>query len=250
MDRPNLTLPFGQDELIKAVVAANPRTIVVIAAGAPVDMQTIDSVAPAIIYSWFNGSEGGTALADVLFGDVNPSGKLPLSFPAKLSDSPAHALNAYPGDSSVTYSEGILVGYRWFDTKNIKPTYCFGYGLSYTEFDYSNLKTDNTEYKAGDNIKVSLTLKNTGNCDGSEVVQLYVSDLEPKVMKATKELKAFEKLRVAKGAETIVNLELNASDLSYFDESQMNWVLSPGNYKILVGSSSQDIRAEKIITIK
>jgi beta-glucosidase len=250
MDRPDLALPFGQNELIKAVVAANPRTIVVIVAGAPVEMQTVDSIAPAILYSWFNGSEGGTALADVLFGDVNPSGKLPFTFPAKLNDSPAHAMNAYPGDSTVSYSEGILVGYRWFDTKNIKPTYCFGYGLSYTEFNYSGLTTDKPEYRSGDKIKVALNLKNTGNREGFEVVQLYVSDMEPKVMKAAKELKAFKKIPVAIGAETFVNLELNASDLSYFDESQMKWVLSPGKYKIRVGSSSQDMRAETVITIK
>jgi beta-glucosidase len=248
-DRPNLILPFGQDELVKAVAAANPKTIVVVAAGAPVAMQAIDSVSSAILYSWYNGSEGGTALADVLFGDVNPSGKLPLTFPAKIEDSPAHSLNAYPGDSSVTYKEGILVGYRWFDTKNVQPVYCFGFGLSYTNFTYNELTTDKQSYADKDKIHVSLKVKNTGSRDGYEVVQFYISDMEPKVLKAAKELKAFRKIMVRKGAEENVEVDIKAADLAYFDDSQMKWMISPGKYKIMAGSSSQDIRVSSIITI-
>ncbi len=249
-DRKDITLPFGQDELIKAVIAANPRTIVVVVAGAPVGLQTVDSIAPAIVYSWFNGSEGGSAVADVLFGNVNPSGKLPFSLPAKLEDSPAHALNAFPGDSVVTYTEGIFVGYRWFDTKNINPTFCFGHGLSYTQFDYSTLSTNKQEYASDETIEVSFKLKNIGDTDGLEVAQLYVSDMDPKVEKAAKELKAFAKVNVDKGAEVPVTLKIKAGDLAYFDENTMKWVVTPGKYKIQVGSSSRDIRLTSVISVK
>ena len=139
-DRKNLNLPFGQDALIKAVCAANPNTIVVVVAGAPVDLHVIDSCASTILWSWFNGSQAGYALADVILGKVNPSGKLPFTIPVKLNDSPAHALGTFPGNEKAEYSEGILVGYRWFDTKDIAPAYCFGYGLSYTDFTYGNPK--------------------------------------------------------------------------------------------------------------
>jgi beta-glucosidase len=248
-DRTALTLPFGQDELIKAVTAANPKTIVVVVAGAPVDMQTINGSASAILYSWFNGSEGGNALADVLFGAVNHSGKLPLTFPAALKDSPAHALGTFPGDSTATYAEGILVGYRWFDTKKIDPAYCFGHGLSYTDFAYSNVKTDKQSYRADEKIRISVNVKNTGSVPGAEVVQIYVSDMDPKVMKAAKELKAFRKVLVPKGATIAVTLEINASDLAWFNETDGKWVVSPGKYAIHAGSSSRDIRASAAITI-
>ncbi len=249
-DRTSLVLPFGQDELIKAVCIANPNTVIVVVAGAPLDLQQTEASGSAILWSWFNGSEGGHAIADIIFGKVNPSGKLPFTFPASIEQSPAHALDAFPGDSNEVYQEGILVGYRWFDTKNISPLYCFGYGLSYSDFTYSNLKTDKDNYEENAKISVSLKLKNAGKMDGLEVLQLYVSDMNPKVPKASKELKAFKKVLVPAGKEIAVNFELSASDLAYYDESLKKWNISPGKYKIQLGSSSRDIRATSEITIK
>jgi beta-glucosidase len=249
-DRTSLLLPFGQDELIKAVCAANHNTIIVVVAGAPVDLHEADASGNAILWSWFNGSEGGHAIADVILGTINPSGKLPFTIPSSLDHSPAHALAAFPGDSSEVYKEGILVGYRWFDTKKILPMFCFGYGLSYTDFSYSDLKTNKNTYGADEKISVSMKLKNTGMRDGMETVQIYASDLNPKILKASKELKAFKKVLVQAGKEIEITMEIAASDLSYFDESLNRWNLSPGKYSILAGSSSRDIRATCDMTIK
>jgi beta-glucosidase len=248
-DRPDLTLPFGQDALIKAVTAANPNTVIVVVAGAPVDLQMAESSSSALLWSGFNGSEGGNALADVILGKVNPSGKLPFTIPASLKDSPAHALDAFPGKGEENYTEGILVGYRWFDTKNIQPMYCFGHGLSYTRFDYSTVQTDKKGYSGEDVIKISVKVNNKGNLDGLETVQLYVSDLGQGVNKAKQELKAFKKVQVLSGKGIDVTLELPASDLSWFDEKQMKWVLTPGNYRLSAGSSSRDIRGSVDINI-
>jgi beta-glucosidase len=248
-DRPDLTLPFGQDELIKAVTAANPNTVIVVVAGAPVDLHTAESSSSALLWSGFNGSEGGNALADVILGKVNPSGKLPFTIPANLKDSPAHALDAFPGKGEENYAEGILVGYRWFDTKNIQPMYCFGHGLSYTQFDYSAVQTDKKDYSGEDVIEISVKVNNKGNLDGLETVQLYVSDLGQGVNKAKQELKAFKKVQVPSGKGIDVTLELRASDLSWFDEKQMKWVLTPGQYRLSAGSSSRDIRGSVDINI-
>lgn len=248
-DRTDLTLPFGQDELIKAVTAANPNTVIVVVAGAPVDLHTAESSASALLWSGFNGSEGGNALADVILGRVNPSGKLPFTIPASLKDSPAHALDAFPGQGEENYAEGILVGYRWFDTKNIRPMYCFGHGLSYTQFDYSGLQTDKKDYSAEDVIKISVKVNNKGSRDGLETVQLYVSDLAEGVNKAKQELKAFKKVQVPSGKGIDITMELHATDLSWFDEKQMKWVLTPGKYRISAGSSSRDIRGSVEIDI-
>ncbi|MCB0471458.1 MAG: glycoside hydrolase family 3 C-terminal domain-containing protein, partial [Flavobacteriaceae bacterium] len=192
----SLALPFGQEELIEKVLEVNPNTIVVMIAGAPFDINTIREQSHALVWSWFNGSEGGNALADVLLGTVNPSGKLPWTMPKNIADSPAHATNSFPGDSTVVYKEGILVGYRWFDTKNIEPLYPFGYGLSYTTFDLSDLNTDKKEYGPDDTIIAEVRVRNTGNRAGKEVVQLYVSKPDSQVERADKELKGFDKLLV------------------------------------------------------
>ncbi|OCX54871.1 glycosyl hydrolase [Mucilaginibacter sp. PPCGB 2223] len=249
-DRADLSLPFGEQELVNAVTAANPNTIIVVIAGAPYDLNEIKKNNHTIIWSWFNGSEGGNALADVITGKVNPSGKLPFTFPAKLDDSPAHALNTFPGKNlTADYKEGILVGYRWFDTKKIEPLYCFGYGLSYTSFKYSAIKTDKKSYKNNENITTSLRVSNNGKYSGKETVQLYVSKLNPKAEKAEKELKAFKKVAVNRGSSAQVALNFKAADLAYFDESVKKWVVEPGQYKISVGASSRDIRASAIITV-
>lgn len=242
-DRKNLELPFGEQALVDAVTAANPNTIIVIMAGAPYDLGKIKETNHTIVWSWFNGSEAGNALADVLKGVINPSGKLPFTFPASLHDSPAFALNTYPGENLETnYKEGILVGYRWYDTKKIEPQYCFGYGLSYTTFAYSALHTDKKQYKTGDKIRVAVNIKNTGKVTGKETVQLYISKVNSKVLRAEKELKAFKKILVQPGQTATVSLNINANSLAYFDDEQHKWITEPGEYRIMTASSSKDIR--------
>jgi beta-glucosidase len=242
-DRADLTLPFGEQVLVDAVTAANPNTIIVVVGGAPYDLGKIKKNNHTIVWSWYNGSENGNALADVLTGKVNPSGKMPFTFPASLSESPAHALNAYPGKGlKVDYKEGILVGYRWFDTKNIEPLYSFGYGLSYTDFDYADLHTDKSNYKAADLITATLKLKNTGKYGGKETVQLYISKTGgSKVSRAEKELKAFRKVWVVPGQTVDVSLRIPVKDLAYYDVSTKKWVVEPGEYELLAGTSSRSI---------
>lgn len=249
-DRKDLELPFGQEALIEAVLEVNPNTIVVMIAGAPFDINNIKEQASTLVWSWFNGSEGGNALADVLLGTVNPSGKLPWTMPKKLEDSPAHATNSFPGDETLTYDEGILVGYRWFDTKNIEPLYPFGYGLSYTNFDFSDLKTDKNTYSESDTIKVSFNIKNMGDMDGKEVAQLYVSDPESSVEKATQELKGFKKVMVKSGSTENVTILLPAKELAYYDITKKSWVVEPGAYTLKIGKSSRNIVAETTISVE
>ncbi len=248
-DRASLKLPFGQEELISKVLEVNPNTIVVVIAGAPFDLNSIEEKSSALVWSWFNGSEGGNALADVLLGKVNPSGKLPWTMPVNLEDSPAHATNSFPGNESVTYSEGILVGYRWFDTKNIEPLYPFGYGLSYTNFEFSDLKTDKESYNATDVIEVTFSLKNSGAMDGKEVAQVYVSDLESQVEKAAQELKGFKKVFLKSGASENVSILLPVKELAYYNEVKKEWVIEPGTYTIKIGYSSRAIKDEVSIKI-
>jgi beta-glucosidase len=202
-----------------------------------------------LIWSWFNGSEGGNALADVILGTVNPSGKLPWTMPKKLEDSPAHATHSFPGDNTVVYEEGILVGYRWFDTKNIEPLYPFGYGLSYTGFEFSGLKTDKENYAADQTITVSVHVKNTGDVDGKEVVQLYVSDPESSIKKAAKELKGFEKITLKVGEAQKVTIQLPVKELAYYHAGKRTWEVEPGTYILKIGSSSRDIKEEVTITV-
>ena len=249
-DRRDLKLPFGQEELIQKVIAVNPNTIVVMVAGAPFDIDAVSKQTKALVWSWFNGSEGGNALADVLLGKVNPSGKLPWTMPKKLMDSPAHATNSFPGDKTVNYAEGILVGYRWFDTKKIEPLYPFGYGLSYTNFTLDNAKTDKTSYSLKETITVSVDVKNTGKADGKEVVQLYVSKSDSKVSRADKELKGFQKTEVKAGGTNTVKINLEVKELSYYDAASKKWKLEPGKYTLKIGNSSRDIKKEIVITIK
>ncbi|WP_163409923.1 glycoside hydrolase family 3 C-terminal domain-containing protein [Flavobacterium ajazii] len=249
-DRRDLKLPFGQEELIQKVLAVNPNTIVVMVAGAPFDIDTVSKKTKALVWTWFNGSEGGNALADVLLGKVNPSGKLPWTMPKKLMDSPAHATKSFPGDKVVKYKEGILVGYRWFDTKKIEPLYPFGYGLSYTNFTLDNAKTDKDSYSLTDRIVVSVDVKNTGKVDGKEVVQLYVSKPDSKVLRAAQELKGFRKVDVKTGETTTVKIILEVNELAYYDTESKKWVLEPGKYTLRLGNSSRDIQKEIVITIK
>jgi beta-glucosidase len=250
-DRADLSLPFGEQTLVDAVTAANPNTIIVVVGGAPYDIGKIKKNNHTIVWSWYNGSENGNALADVLTGKVNPSGKMPFTFPASLSESPAHALNAYPGNGlKVNYKEGILVGYRWFDTKNIEPLYSFGYGLSYTDFDYGDLHTDKSNYKATDFITATLKLKNTGKYGGKETVQLYISKSGgSKVSRAEKELKAFRKVWVVPGQTVDVSLRIPVKDLAYYDVNAKKWVVEPGEYQLLAGTSSRSILQKSKINV-
>jgi len=242
-DRKTLALPFGEQALVNAVTAANPNTIIVIIAGAPYDLNEIAKSNHTIVWSWFNGSEAGNALADVLKGVINPSGKMPFTFPVSLNDSPAFALNSYPGENlNTTYKEGILVGYRWYDTKNIAPLYCFGYGLSYTEFTYTGISTNKKNYKPGDKIAVAVKVKNTGAVVGKEIVQLYVKKINSSILRADKELKAFKKVLIAPAATAEVAMNINVNDLAYYDDKLNKWVVEPGEYKIMAASSSKDIR--------
>ena len=249
-DRSSLKLPFGQEELINKVRAVNPNTIVVLIAGAPFDIVDLSQKSPTLVWSWFNGSEGGNALVDVLLGKVNPSGKLPWTMPKKIEDSPAHATNSFPGDKTVTYKEGILVGYRWFDTKKIEPLYPFGYGLSYTSFAFENAKTDKKLYAANETIAVSVTVKNTGKVDGQEVVQLYASKSDSKIERAAQELKGFEKVLVKAGSSETITIQVPVKELAYYNVETKKWTVEPGNYTFKLGSSSRDIKNEIQISIK
>ena len=249
-DRRNLKLPFGQEELIKKIIAVNPRTIVVVIAGAPFEIEDLSKKTSALVWSWFNGSEGGNALADVLLGKVNPSGKLPWTMPKKLMDSPAHATNSFPGEKAVNYAEGILVGYRWFDTKNIAPLYPFGYGLSYTSFAFDNAKADKTSYAQNETISVTVEVKNTGKVDGKEVVQLYAAKSDSKITRAAKELKGFKKALVKSGSTNTVTIQVPVKELAYYDVAAKKWTVEPGKYILKVGNSSRDIKKEIPVTIK
>jgi beta-glucosidase len=244
-DRKDLSLPFGEQALIDAVTAANPRTVIIVVGGAPYDLNAIQQKQPAILWSWYNGSENGNALADVLVGKVNPSGKLPFTFPVTLSDAPAHSggPEAYPGvDLRETYKEGILVGYRWYDTKKIKPLYPFGYGLSYSSWSLSDMKVS-VSPENDETISVNVKLKNTGRYDGKQTVQVYVAKKNSKVDRALKELKGFKKVFVPAGGTVDVRIDVPKKDLAYFDTGSGKWVLEPGQYAVLVGTSSRDIDA-------
>lgn len=250
-DRADLDLPFGQEELIEKVLEANPNTIVVMIAGAPFDISSVKERSSALIWSWFNGSEGGNALADVILGNINPSGKLPWTMPKNLNDSPAHATNSFPGNKVVSYDEGILVGYRWFDTKNVAPLYPFGYGLSYTTFDIKNARVDKDRpYLLDEIIFLAVDVENTGNVDGKEVVQLYTTKEASKIERASKELKGFKKVNVNTGQTNTVTFALPVKELAYYSVEKSSWEVEPGNYILKVGNSSRSIKTEISIEIE
>lgn len=250
-DRLNMDIPYGQVELIQEVVKANPRTIVVMIAGSPLNMAAVDICSPAIVWAWFNGMEGGNALVDVLSGKVNPSGKMPFTTPVSLDQSPAHALGNFPGrDLKVNYEEDILVGYRWFDTKGLPVVYPFGYGLSYTTFDYSNLNTDKETYDQADTIQATFTLTNTGDREGAEVAQLYVSDPVCSVMRPVKELKGFKKVFLKPGESRRITLDIPVSSLAFYSEAQSQSVVEPGEFILQLGASASDIKQRISVEVK
>jgi len=275
-DRESILLPSGQDELVKALAEANPNIVTVIVSGAPVDLNAVNQYSSTILMSWFNGSEAGHALADVLLGVISPSGKLPFTLPVRLEDSPAYALKNYPqsnetnpdvfanlvdgnnakrkaaptGNKDIAYySEELLVGYRWFDTKNINPMFPFGHGLSYTTFQYSDIQTDKTKYAPDETIKISTNITNTGKMEADEVVQVYVHRLNAKVFYPYKELKAFDRVSLKVGETKNLTLDIPVKDLRYWDEAKYDWILEHGTIEILVGASSGDIRLKKQVGI-
>lgn len=248
-DRTSIDLLSMQDELIQEIARVNPAIVTVVVTGAPVDLTTLEAFSPAMLVSWFNGSEGGNALADVLLGNVVPSGKLPFTFPMRLQDSPAYALNNYPNFEQADYSEDIYVGYRWYDAQEIQPMYAFGHGLSYTSFEYVSMQTGKNRYKPSDEVSVIVRLKNTGTMAAEEVVQLYVNRPESEVEFPPKELKAFRRVRVAPGKTARVTLTFPVNALQHWDEALQDWALEPGTIELWVGTSSDDIRLKKSVAV-
>jgi len=244
-DVKTMDLPAGQDELIQAVEKANPRTIVVLNTGDPVTMSNWIDKTPALLDMWYGGQEGGNALASILFGDANPSGKLPVTLPKRFEDSPAYG--HYPGENlHVDYAEGIYVGYRYFDTKNVEPQFPFGFGLSYTKFDYSDLKAVNRIEFQGtihtyDSV-VTVKVRNTGSRAGAEVVQLYVHDGHSKIDRPVQELKGFQRVELKPGESKKIQFTLDRATFSYWSPEKKEWVAEPGKFEIEVGASSRDIR--------
>ncbi|MEZ4646673.1 MAG: glycoside hydrolase family 3 C-terminal domain-containing protein [Chloroflexota bacterium] len=238
-DRPDLRLVGQQDELIARVAAANPRTIVVLNVGSPVEMPWVETV-PAVLQQWYGGQEAGNALADVLFGDVNPSAKLPTTFPQRYVDNPAY-IN-FPGENGkVYYGEGIFVGYRYYDKKDIAPLFPFGHGLSYTTFAYDNLRVNGDSFAPGDDIAVSVDVTNNGAVAGQEVVQLYVHDVEARLVRPLQELKAFAKVALQPGETKTITFHLDQQSLAFYDPAVPGWVTEPGQFEVRVGRSSRDI---------
>lgn len=251
-DRNEFGLPFGQDELLADILKVNKNVGVILVSGNAVEMPWINQVS-GLMQAWYLGSEAGNALADVISGDMNPSGKLPFSFPKKLEDNAAHYFGelSYPGDNiNQYYKEGILVGYRWHDTKKIEPLFAFGEGLSYTDFEISNVQINSKTYTENDEIIVSCDISNIGDIDGAEVVQVYVGKSKSKVERALKELKGFKKVYVNKNASETIKISIKCSDLAYYDEGISDWNLEKGDYFIYIGNSSKNISKKINFSIK
>ena len=249
-DRYHLVLPYAQDKVIEAVSKVNDNVAVIIISGNAVAMPWVNDV-NAIVEAWYSGSQAGHAIADVIFGKVNPSGKLPFTFPVKLDDLGAHAAGAYdPEDLSVEYKEGLYVGYRWADKYDVEPLFPFGHGLSYTDFTYGKAECSKASVKAGASVKVSVDVTNSGDVAGKEVVQLYLADEESSLERPVKELKGFRKVYLEPGQTKTVTFEITPEDLKYFDDVKHEWVLETGRFTAYVGSSSRDIRTEVTFEVK
>lgn len=258
-DRLSMDLPYGQNELIEALVKANKNTVVVNISGTGVAMPWANKV-PAILQAWYLGNETGNAIADVLSGDVNPSGKLPYTYYADLMQCGAHKLGEYPGTPGkdkfgndifdMPYNEGIYVGYRFIDKNKLKPTFPFGHGLSYTTFKYGNATIDKTRGSKDDKFIVSIPVTNTGKRAGSEIVELYISDPKSSVDRPVKELKGFSKVALAPEETKTVTFEIDKPALSFFDADKHEWVCEPGDFEVLIGASSADIRSKVKFTVE
>jgi beta-glucosidase len=245
-DKPDMFMPFGQDELIKAVLKANPKTIVVLMGGGAIDMTQWIHNTPAILQAWYPGMEGGNALANIIFGKVNPSGKLPMTFPKTLQDAPSERLGLASQDGlQLYYTDDLYVGYRYFDSYKVEPQFAFGHGLSYTTFEYSNLKVQPGTKSA----TVTFTLKNTGSVPGAEVAQVYIHQEISTLARPEKELKAFEKIFLNPGESKIVKISLDENAFHYFNDNENKWVIEPGVFDILVGTSSKAIKLTAKVTL-
>lgn len=278
-DRRSMDLPYNQENVLEAVAKVNPNVVFIAVAGAPVDLNRVQACSPAIVQSWFNGTEGGNALADILLGKIAPNGRLPFSYPIKLEDSPAYATGSFPqtdapinqdvfvslvqedskaeemlkgatGRGTALYSEDLLVGYRWFDTKQKPVMYPFGYGLGYSEIEYSGYAANQSEYRDGDMITVSFAAKNTGKYDQLDVPQVYVHRVDSKVEWPYKELKAFKKIKVNAGGSAIVTLDIPVESLKYWNEDKHDWVLEPGKIELLLAHDAGNVAAKLECQIK
>ena len=238
-----------QERLVNAVAKANPKTIVLVYTGSPLEMGAFIDHVPSVVLPWYAGQENGNAVAAVLTGAVNPSGHLPITFPAKLADSPA-AVERQKEDRNVKciHAEGIFVGYRWFDQEKIAPLFPFGHGLSYTTFGYSNLRFDKASFKAGEPVKVSVDVENTGKREGVEVVQIYVRDEKCSVPRPLRELKAFQRVALKPGEKKTVVLALDPSAFVFWNTASHRWELEPGDFKVEAAASSRDIRLDGTVT--
>jgi beta-glucosidase len=274
-------LPFGQYELLAKISKVNPNLVTVVVSGAPNDLNAVIPVSKALVQSWFNGTEGGNALADVLIGTISPSGRLPFTLPIKLEDSPAYALGNFPQGAKsadvfanlvaqteskdkpqtttepakndpnrAAYSEESLVGYRYFDTKKVAVAYPFGHGLTYTTFEYSNLKTGKAKYGKDDVISLSMDIKNTGKVAAEEVVQAYVHRINPSVEWPEKELKAFTRVPLNPGEKKTISLEIPVKKLQYWNQQKQAWADDLCNVELQVNASAGDIRLKKQISLK
>ncbi|MCM1319939.1 MAG: glycoside hydrolase family 3 C-terminal domain-containing protein [Muribaculaceae bacterium] len=258
-DRETIDLPYGQNELIEAIAKVNPNIAVINISGTGVAIPWTNKVA-SIMQAWYLGNETGNTLASLIMGDVNPSGKLPYTYYASLDQVGAHKLGEYPGHKGIDalgnevwdmpYNEGIYVGYRFTDKNKIKPTFPFGHGLSYTTFKYGKAAVDKTQGSVDDTFTVTVPVTNTGAVKGKEVVQLYVSDIKSSVDRPVKELKGFKKVELEPGQTADVTIEVKGSDLGFFDAAKHEWVVEPGEFDVLVGSSATDIRSKTRFAIK
>ena len=248
-DRHDTFLPYAQQDVIEALSEVSDKFVVVNISGSPVSMPWADK-ADAIVQGWYGGTESGNALADVLTGKINPSGRLPFSVPFKYEDGPIKTESQYPGIKAegdeywqTHYSEGVYIGYRWYDSKEVPVQWPFGHGLSYTEFEYANAKVSKPVMKKGGRLEVSVEVKNVGERDGAEIVQLYIADPEASIDRPSKELKGFEKVYLKAGQTAKVTFEISEEALSYFDADRHAWVAEPGEFQALLATSSRDIKA-------
>jgi beta-glucosidase len=251
-DRKTYNLPFGQDQLLDEILKVNKNVVVVLVSGNAVAMPWVDRV-PAILQAWYLGSEAGAAITSVISGEVNPSGKLPFSFPVKLTDCGANSFDelCYPGDNvNEIYKEDILVGYRWLDTKNIVPQFAFGYGLSYTNFTISEPQTDKKSYSKDDTINLTFNVQNTGKVAGAEVAQVYITEKKAPVLRPSKELKGFKKVFLKAGEKQSVSISVKVKDMAYYDEKTSNWAIDSGDFVLSLGTSSRDIKFALPIQVK
>jgi beta-glucosidase len=246
-DREHMQMPQSHNKLIEEITKVQPNTVVVLSNGAPVEMPWVDKV-KGLLESYLGGQAWGGAVADILFGEVNPCGKLAETFPKKLGHNPSY-LN-FPGeDDRVEYREGVFVGYRYYDKKQIDPLFPFGYGLSYTNFEYTNLTIDKREINDNETLNVKVKVKNTGNMRGKEIIQLYVKDIESRVNRPEKELKGFEKIQLEPGEEKTVNFKLDKRAFAYYNTEINDWHVESGEFEILVGKSSKDIILKETVKV-